>query len=70
MAKGPIGKKVLPAPKYSLGDAAEIANRDSTGYQPPQTFFQQIRPGGSTANLNEPSRGNKKGGEYKYDTPY
>jgi hypothetical protein len=65
-----IGKKQLPASKYAWMDAAEIANRDSTCYQPPESHFQQIRPGGSSANLNEPNRGNKKGGEYKYDTPY
>jgi hypothetical protein len=66
-----IGKKVQPKPRYSLGDAAEIANRDSTCFQNPESHFQQIRPGGSSKNLNEPSRGNRKGdSSFKWDQPY
>lgn len=65
-----VGRKVLPNPKYALGDPAEIAQRDSTGYQPPESVFQQIRPATSAANLNEPDRGNRKSGDFKYDIPY
>ncbi len=65
-----IGHKVLPAQKYALGDPSEIANRDGTGYQPPEPVFQQIRPGSKAANLNEPDRGNTKSGDFKFDLPY
>lgn len=65
-----IGKKVLPNQKYALGDPAEIAHRDSTAFQPPESVFQQIRPGDSAANLNEPDRGVNKSGDFKFDLPY
>jgi len=65
-----IGRKVLPNEKYMLGDPPEIANRDSTGYQPPEAVFQQIRPGMKASNLNEPERGNRKSGDFKFDLPY
>lgn len=67
---GHIGRKHLPPPKYALGDPEEIANRDSTGFQPPAANFQQIRPGDSSMNLNEPTRGNAKSGDFKFDSPY
>lgn len=65
-----IGRKVLPAEKYALGDPAEVANRDGTAYQPPEAVFAQIRPGMKAANLNEPDRGNAKSGDFKFDLPY
>jgi hypothetical protein len=67
---GHIGRKHLPPSKYALGDAEEIAQRDSTAYQNPAANFQQLRPGDSSSNLNEPSRGNAKSGDFKFDNPY
>lgn len=65
-----VGRKVAPAPKYSLGDPEEIAQRDSVCFQPEATRFQQIQPGGLAANLNEPDRGNRKSGDFKFDIPF
>ena len=65
-----IGHKVFPATKYALGDPEEVANRDSTAFAPPPANFQQIRPGSSGINANEPDRGLRKSGDWKYDIPY
>jgi hypothetical protein len=67
---GHIGRKQLAPAKYALGDAEEIAQRDSTAFQNPAANFQQLRPGDTSSNLNEPSRGNAKSGDFKFETPY
>ncbi len=56
-----IGHKTPVNAKYALGSAEEVSQRDKTGYQPEATAFQQIGPGDSTSNANEPPRVSKSG---------
>ncbi len=58
---GRVGEKTHVAPKYALGTAEEVANRDKTGYQPSPTAFQQIGPNDRGGNANEPSMTSKSG---------
>lgn len=60
-----VGDKTHVSPKYALGTAEEVANREKTGFQPPPTAFQQIGPSDHGGNLNEPQFSSKSG-DFKF----
>ena len=62
--KGTQLSKVSPREQYALG-AAEVAQRDLVGYQPPGRAFKQMNTGTSSRDANKPSA-SAKGGNFKF----